>query len=87
MLILGRTRKVIPPPWYSGFDGTLPPSFRYVAVFGNDFHLKGKTSILGLLLMIADKEAEITVTLLLYEVCRKYYEVQGSYVEITYFGF
>ena len=35
--------------------------------------------------MIADKEAEITVTLLLYEVCRKYYEVQGSYVEITLF--
>ena len=47
------------------------------------FHLKGKTSILGLLLMKGDKEAEITVMLLLYEVCRKYYEVQGSYVEIT----
>ena len=51
------------------------------------FHLKGKTSILGLLLMIADREAEITVTLLLYEVCMKYYEVQGSYVEISYLGF
>ena len=37
--------------------------------------------------MIADREAEITVTLLLYEVCRKYYEVQGSYVEISYLGF
>ena len=37
--------------------------------------------------MIADKEAEITVMLLLYEVGRKYYEVQGSYVEITYLGF
>ena len=51
------------------------------------FHLKGKTSILGLLLMKGDKEAEITVMLLLYEVCRKYYEVQGSYVEITYLDF
>ena len=51
------------------------------------FHLKGKTSILGLLLMKGDKEAEITVILLLYEVCRKYYEVQGSYVEISYLGF
>ena len=34
--------------------------------------------------MKADKEAEITVTLLVYEVCRKYHDVQGSYVEITY---
>ena len=51
------------------------------------FHLKGKTSLLGLLLMKGDKEAEITVMLLLYEVCRKYYEVQGSYVEITYLDF
>ena len=32
------------------------------------------------LLMIADKEAEMTVMLLLYEVCRKYYEVQGPYL-------
>ena len=51
--------------------------------FCSFFHLNGKTSILGLLLMIADKEAEITVTLLVYEVCRKYHDVQGSYVEIT----
>ena len=41
----------------------------------------------GILLMIADKEAEMTVMLLRYEVCRKYYEVQGPYVEITYLGF
>ena len=32
------------------------------------------------LLMIADKEAEMTVMLLLYEVCRKHYEVQGPYL-------
>ena len=37
--------------------------------------------------MIADKEAEMTVMLLPYEVCQKYYEVQGPYVEITYSGF
>ena len=37
--------------------------------------------------MIADKEAEVTLMLLLYEICRKYYEVQGPYVEITYLGF
>jgi len=37
--------------------------------------------------MIADKEAEMTVMLLLYEICRKYYEVKGPNVEITYLGF
>ena len=37
--------------------------------------------------MIADKEAEMGVILLLYKICRKYYEVQGPYVEITYLGF
>ena len=36
--------------------------------------------------MIADKEAEMTVMLLRYEVRRRYYEVQGPYVEITYLG-
>ena len=30
--------------------------------------------------MIADKEAEMTVMLLLYEVCRKDYEVRGSHL-------
>ena len=48
------------------------------------FHFIGKTSIFELLLMIADKEAEMSVMLLLYETCRKYYEVHGPYVEITY---
>ena len=28
--------------------------------------------------MIADKQAEMSVILLLYEICRKYYEVQGA---------
>ena len=51
------------------------------------FHFIGKTSIFELLLMIADKEAEMDVLLLLYETCRKYYEVLGPYVEITYLGF
>ena len=51
------------------------------------FHFIGKTSIFELLLMIADKEAEMNVMLLLYETCRKYYEVLGPYVEITYLGF
>ena len=51
------------------------------------FHFKGKTSIFELSLMVTDKEAEMTVMLLLYEICRKYYEVQGPYVEITYLGF
>ena len=37
--------------------------------------------------MIADKEAEMTVMLLLYEVYRTYHEVQGPYVEITYLRF
>ena len=51
------------------------------------FSILRKTSIFELLLMIADKEAEVTLMLLLYEICRKYYEVQGPYVEITYLGF
>ena len=37
--------------------------------------------------MIADKEAEMSVMLPLYEIYRKYYEVQGPYVEITYLRF
>ena len=48
------------------------------------FHFVGKTSIFELLLMIADREAKMSVMLLLYETCRKYYEVHGPYVEITY---
>ena len=43
-LTLGRTRQFIPPPWYKreGVDGTPPRSFRYFAVFRNDFASSGK---------------------------------------------
>ena len=45
-------------------------------------HFKEKTSKCGILLTIADKEAEMTVMLFLYEVCRKNYEVPGPYIHL-----
>ena len=48
ILILGRTRKFIQPPWHKGgggMDGIPLPSFWYVAVFGNNFTFNGKPSI------------------------------------------
>ena len=43
-LTLGRTRKVIPPPWYKGGP---PLGFRYVAVFQNEFAFSRKPLILS----------------------------------------
>ena len=63
----------------AGLYGNLPKIQGEFLVF---FHFKGKTSIFELLLMTADKEAEMSVILLLYEICRKYYEGQGPYVEV-----
>ena len=46
LLTLGRTRKVIPPPWYKG-EGLMDPPFSFwcVAVFRNDFAFSGKPLI------------------------------------------
>ena len=49
--------------------------------------LKENVNVFELLLMIADNEAEMSFILLLCEICWKYYEVQGPYVEIAYLGF
>ena len=56
----------------AGLYDNLPSIQEKCLVF---FHFIGKTSIFELLLMIADKEAEMSVILLLYEICRKYYEL------------
>ena len=49
ILILGRTRKFIPPPWHKGggggMDGIPLLSFWYVAVFWNNFTFSGKPLI------------------------------------------
>ena len=48
ILILGRTRKFIQPPWHKGgggMDGIPLPSFWYVAVFRNNFTFSGKPLI------------------------------------------
>ena len=58
----------------AGLYDNLPSIQEKCLVF---FHFIGKTSIFELLLMIADREAEMNVMLLLYETCRKYYEVLG----------
>ena len=81
--------------WRSRWDRVWPVILRvfmviYLKYRGNLWFFlfwRKNANAFELLLMIADNEAEMSVILLLCEICRKYYEVQGPYVEIAYWGF